>query len=273
MNNHRQTRARLYLEAVWPAMADLVVWSPQAREIIKTWNLEIRLGVWRKVHQAVYFQGEEAQRGICCKARKHRLWITALTNCQFNRFFEGSGWALPMIYGSLCQLPKLKKLKELSLLLKRYLEPDADALQDSQFAADSAAMTLGVLVRSAAAIVKYEKESLRLAEQLPSGTAKFRIYGARPVEFWITVAGGQQYLQRELIVRQVSGSLASTMPSDISRQSDVEIIFHSPQSFIQMAQDKLDFQATVGLGQITLRGFLPLADGVGAIMERVGYYL
>lgn len=57
------------------------------------------------------------------------------------------------------------------------------------------------------------------------------------------------------------------------RAPDARVCFKSAQSALYASQQKLDELSAIGRGELEVQGFLPLADGLNGVMNRVAYYL
>lgn len=266
-------RAMLYLHAVLAALEELTIYAPKARKLAEEIDLKITFKIKGNIkpynastlliqngnvsffsefnpnatrieHDQKY---QERKRFLNNRLKGH-VTLFFFGYRHFVTFFEGKSKFPPFMYGNLSGLKQLIIFQKLSALLKDYMEPTPALLNESGVAEAHAAMLLKVLSSGVRVILKWDPSAAHFLESAPLGEIEFKVNGF------------QQFI-----------SLNASKGHEAYPRT--RVIFDTPSQFIAMLEDKLDFQAAVGRGDIHMEGFIPLADAAGMLMERVGLYL
>lgn len=250
--------AALHLKAVLPCMEDLARLSPEARAVISGWNLRLRFTSLRGGPTTnLDIQNDTITSPFSSASTDlPTLSVVFSSPQQVVNMFENKGVALPLPVGNPLHMPRLMEFKKLADLLQQYLRPSTPDLDDEAFLRNHATMLLGLMTRACAVLTTSEEESHHLMQEGPRGTALFCIKELEPCR-WI----------------RWNGSKCSSGNGEPDDEPDVRITFRNPQILFLASQQQLDPLATVGKGDVTVEGLVPLADTLSLVMDRISLYL
>lgn len=248
--------ACLLLKAVFPAFADLFNEAPTAREGLESANFSLRLQTTSGLRSTLRFGN-----GSCCylgeEKGKADIVLHFLSNRLAAPHLEGRVFAMPMPIRGVALWRQLRSFMRLSKLLERYLKGGSqDAASNLLCGKTQSWLTLGVCLRAAVQLSRHERFSRRHARDLPDGYAEFHIAESNRGG-WIRCEKG----------KLSAGSGATAEPAR------VRILFPNAQTALDALNDRIDLAAAAGAGTIRVEGYLPLADGLGVLFDRVPAYL
>jgi hypothetical protein len=247
--------AQLNLHAVLPALEDLVRLSPPARQLIEGWNFSLRMQLGRGPAATLV---SESGRLTVHRDAAHsaQLVLLFLSASQLNRTFLNQKAMPPLPVAGFWRLAKVRTFTALTKLLDQALQPTPEALRDPTFRLLHLRLLFKVLLGAIPVIGSHDPPSRHSLGHTPPGLAEIRAPALELVG-WADWADG----------RLTSG----TGPAP--RSPDVIITFCDRETTDAALLGKLDPNAAVGLGQIDVRGLVPLADGLSLVMDRVEGYL
>jgi hypothetical protein len=247
--------ARLHLHAVLPALADLTENSAAAREAAKGWDFALRLQLAGGLGTTIVPHGTRLEvypHG----GPKPRLTLHFLSALQLNRTFLGAPTWPPLPMGQVWRLGGLRPFTALTKLLNDALQPDAAALEDPAFLRMHLRLLFKVLLGALPVIAGSDPAAAHTLAATPPGLAEI-LMPALDLSGWARWDGK----------RMTAG--AGPAPD----APDARIRFRDEAAATAALRSQLDNAAAVGLGQIEVRGLVPLADGLGVVMDRVEAYL
>lgn len=255
--SHPAIQCRVHLRAGLPALGDLVGLVPEAQKLVDRTEGQLRVRRWRGPWVALglekgrirQLREEEVQRP---------LDMVFLTDRQVNRFFRGRGWALPLITGGFGHLGLLKPLRLLADLLKKHLRVPDQNEDDLAPWRIHVQLLLPVILRAVKEIGEHDPEAGAILSQTPGGLVEFRI-GALPYRTRI-------WWRKDRRIVETGEECASAPP-------DVMITFRDERIAAAAMRPGFDAAVAVGRGDLVVRGLLPLAEGLGLVMDRVPLYL
>ena len=249
------TLAQLNLHAVLPALEDLTRLSPPARELIQHWNFSLRLQLAGGPAATLVSENGSltVQRDATPPARLVLLFLAA---GQLNRTFLNQRALPPLPIAGFWRLAKVRTFTALTKLLDQALQPAPGALDDPAFRELHLRLLFKVLLGAIPVIGLQDPPSRHSLGHTPPGLAEIRA-PALDLAGWADWTG----------TRLTSG----TGPAP--RAPDVVITFCDRPTTDAALLGKLDPNAAVGLGQVDVRGLVPLADGLSLVMDRVEGYL
>ena len=131
--SREQILARLHLHAVLPALADLAVLAPEARQIATGWNFSLRLQLPGGPAATLVSPGDGTLRVDPGAATPARLVLTFLSARQLNRTFLNQSALPPLPTGGAWRILGVRPFVALTKVLDRYLQPTPDFLTDEPF--------------------------------------------------------------------------------------------------------------------------------------------
>jgi hypothetical protein len=249
------TLAQLNLHAVLPALEDLVRLSPPARQLIEGWDFSLRLQLAGGPAATLVSEHGRitVQRDAALPARLVLLFLSA---GQLNRTFLNQAAMPPLPIAGFWRLAKVRTFTALTKLLDQALQPAPEALEDADFRLLHLRLLFKVLLGAIPVIGSQDPASRHSLGHTPPGLAEIRA-PALDLVGWTDWSGG----------RLTSGI------GPAGRAPDVVITFRDRETTDAALLGKLDPNAAVGLGNVDVRGLVPLADGLSLVMDRVEGYL
>ncbi len=250
--------ARLHLHAVLPALADLVALSPDARKISSTWNFSLRLQLPGGPAATLVSPGDGTLRVTPSAGTPARLVLTFLSARQLNRTFLNQSALPPLPTGGFWRLLNVRPFVALTRLLDRCLQPTPAALLDEPFRRLHLRLLFRVLVEAVPTIAEHDPVARHSLSHTPDGLAELRVPSLALVG-WMHWARGRM--------------TSAPGPAPAGTAPDAVITFTDLPTADAALLGRLDPNAAVGLGRVDVRGLVPLADGLSAVMDRVEGYI
>lgn len=255
VDSFAETLGHLHLSAVLPALEDLVQLSPPAAALARGWSFPLRLRL-RGGPQATILPRGGALRVTLEPPPPGAMTLNFLGARQLNRAFRNQRALPPIPSGAVWHLAGIQRFTKLSKLLDRALQPTPDALRDPGFLSLHLRLLFKVLMGALPVIAARDPGVRHALASTPRGLAEIRMDG-------LDLLGWARWDGKQLA--------AATGPPPTA--PDVQIIFRDAATAAAALRSQLDATAAVGLGQIEIRGLVPLADGLSAAMDRVETYL
>lgn len=251
----RKIKARLYLNAVLPAFEDLLQQCDRAKSILADRAFNLTFQTSSGLRSSLLLKDKSCQFIKSNRPRSH-IVLHFITEEHLNKEFENTGFRLPIPIKGSTRIGDLKTFKALSAQLENCLRPSEEQLQDDAFHHFHVGLQLGIALRAAIELASHEPLSRNIMRDTPEGLAYFSVgkdgYGA-----WVQWEKG----------KLTSGK--GTPP----RPPDVTVEFNDAQIALQAVGNRIDVMAALGLGDIKVRGLIPLADSLGYIFERIPLYI
>jgi hypothetical protein len=258
----RTTRAnpavlsRLYLSAVLPCLTDLAAEDPPAREILGDLDASIVLRIVGGPAATLRLRpGRVAWENG--SGRAPSVILLFLSDRHLNAFFSGKTWALPLAVWGGWRIGLLIRFSRLTKRLEAVLNGDAAVLATEAGRRLHARLSLIAAGLGLRPLAEGDEVSRKTLSSLPAGLAAFTIEGEQGATIWFD-HGSADY---------------AAGWGEPPRRPDVRITFADMTVAYAAMRDEIDTLAAIGLGQITVEGLVPLADGLNVVMERLRVYL
>jgi hypothetical protein len=239
--SHDDIAARLYLEAVLPAMEELARVSPPARALIGGWDCSVEFAVAGQGGAAVLFKdGIVSVLRERCRDAVISLWF--VSSRQLVNQFAGRGFSLPLPRRGIFRLASLWRFQRVGKILEEELEQHPLLL-------------LSVALGSVGPLVEEDAKAWELMRDCPEGVAEFGIPASR-LFGWVEWRNGE--------IKWGRGRAA---------RADVMVHFYDERIALAALRGELDEWAAIGAGKLVVRGLVPLAEALGAVMERAEVYV
>lgn len=248
-----RTLAAIHLLGVVPTLGPLVAHDDAAATLAgsKPWSLGIRLVGGPSV--ILVHDGSRRLTVVEQAPIPPAAFLTFLTPGHLNRLFRREPSAIPpFTLRGLFHLDLARKFEGLMELAETFLRPDGPG-------ADQLAIRVPMLLEVARggllALSRYDGEIAETLASVPAGLATVGLVDGPA--FWIDTAARPW----------TSGS---TPPP---RKVDVGIQFRTPAMAAAAFDNTLDPTVAVGRGDIRIHGWLPLADALNHLLDRLQPYL
>lgn len=249
--------ARLLLKAVFPAFADLFNAVPAAREGLEGADLRLRLQTGSGLRATLAFE-----QGRCRYLGEERVRADIILHFLSDRLvkphLQGRAFATPVPIRGIRLWREIQSFSRLGKLFEGSLNGTSGGAGEGEPPCRSTQswLTLGVCLRAAVQLSRHETFSRQFARGMPEGYAEFCI-GENKQGGWIHSFDG----------KLAAGGGASPEPAR------VRVLFPDAETALDALDDRIDLFAAVGTGKIRVEGYLPLADALGILFERVPAYL
>lgn len=252
---HDRVLANLQLHAILPALVPLCGEVPHAADIIRNWNLRLFMGVLGGELSILDFHSGRAHAPGSTEPRP-AVYLLAPSHGWLNAMFLSPTPPPPIPFGHPRALLQILGFDALGKVLRAYLEPSCEQLAQPSFQKTHARLTLAVMARAAAVLIREDAECAGLVATHSLATIEFRI----------EELGQSAWLQ--------VGNAPCFDPSvPLAAKPDARVTFSTVHTFLDAKQAKLDQLAAVGAGAIRVEGSIPLADRMGLVMDRIAHYL
>jgi hypothetical protein len=247
--------SRLYLSAVLPCLTDLAEQDPAAREILGTTQASIALRILGGPAATVRLRsGEVAWENGSGGAPS--VILLFFNDRHLNAFFSGKKWAVPLAAWGGWRVGVLSRFAKLAKRLEAVLDGDARVLGTAAGRRLYARLSLIAGGLGLKPLAQGDEPARNILRSLPPGLAAFSIEGEENATVWFD-----------------HGFADAAGWGEPPRRPEVRIRFADITVAYAAMRDEIDALAAVGAGQIKIDGLIPLADGLGAVMERLRVYL
>ena len=250
--------ARLHLQAVLPALEDLAAATPATRRLAEGWRFSLRLRLAGHDGPAatILSSGDGTLRVLPHGNAPAQMTLLFLGASQLNRTFLNAAALPPLPLGAPWKLGKLRTFTKLAAELNTALQPTMGALEDETYRNVHLRLLFRVLIGAIPPIGMGDPAAVHSLSHTPAGLAQIQA-PARGLSGWVRWTG-----------RTLTSAIGAP-----PAPPDVIITFRDLPTVDAALLGTLDNNAAVGLGQIDVRGLVPLADGLGMVMDRVDGYL
>ncbi len=168
--------ARLHLQAVLPALEDLVAASPAARHLVEGWNFSLRLRLAGNdgPTATLVSPGDGTLRVHTHAGAPARMTLLFLSAGQLNRTFLNAAALPPLPLGAPWLLGKLRPFTKLAAELNTMLQPADGALDDEAFRTLHLRLLFRVLIGAIPPIGMGDPAAARSLAHTPPGLAEIQ---------------------------------------------------------------------------------------------------
>jgi hypothetical protein len=183
------------------------------------------------------------------------LWLASASQCV--SLFSKSGLAIPVPVGGWQVLPKMPLFQKLTDRLQAVLQPSDADLADIHFLRAHVFCSLHLAIHALPAMLELDPEGIPVLSSAPKGVAEFIFHSELFPKLWLDLRGD----------RPVAGTGAAPAAPLVS------LDFRNDEAARLAMANQLDGLAALGLGDLVLEGYVPLADGLDLVMARIQPYL
>lgn len=250
---HESILANLHLNAVLPLMEEIAEFDCEAQEIIKNWNCSIQFHILGQSGVNLIFSDSriKVQRGTRLLPSVALLFPSPTS---LNKMFKG-GFVLPIIWKGFWHIVIIKNFINLTKRLEYYLRPNEALLKDKKNFKFIVKLMLYTAVYGIKEVGEKDPSLKNLVEHTAQGTLEIKILPDGPAAH-ITLKDGEFYPAK-----------------GTAQNPDIIMEFRNHQVAYDLFQGKLDAMAALGSCDVVMRGFLPMADNISVIMDKIGGYL
>ena len=173
----------------------------------------------------------------------------------FNLFMDGRGLPFSVVEGWY-RIDLLIRFLIMMLRMKKLLRPSPHLLSNASFKHRHVQALLMLGLRASRELATLEPKSQWALHTGAQGMVEFCIEGA-DICAWCTVS--------RISLEHGSGHAPGV--------ANVIITFKDVDAILTLLRNEIDFLSATGLTWIKVRGFVPLADTIGFVMDRVHRYL
>ena len=247
----QRTMAYINLYGVLGALEELCAMDEEARALIG--DRRIRIGFRVNGGPAATLCFENGTCRLVDGADACDIRLPFATPEKFNGMIDGTVTPIPSK-----GLTKVKFLlgpfTKLTDLLGRYLRASEEDLKDPEFFRKSTTLMFYVIASALSQIGNRDRIGRASASYMPDGVISLRINGGPEAAIGV----------RDHVLRTVKS--ASEKPSAVMEFESMEIAR-------DLFDGKRNSLASIGVGEIRVRGLMPLLDNMNRILDRVGLYL
>jgi len=243
--------ARLHLQAVLPAFPELMKHSEAACQLMLKQRFRLRFSCRDLSAELCFNRGR-------CRYRSHprarpSIHLRYLTYPQLNRGFSGNACSLPIPRLSPFHIPKLLTFSKLSAQLKAILESTRELSTAQKLL--HFRLALRIALAAATVLIDHEAFSNSLLGEAQDWAVRFRLEDT-DLDLWIGRRKG-----------------CLTWRENFSAPAVAELHFSSIDMAHRSLQGTLDNMAAMNEGGLRLKGYLPVAERLSLVLERVPLYL
>lgn len=247
-------KARLNLNAVLRNLELLPELDATAAEIIREWTVAIRFSIRGDLSARLAFRG-----GACTyqpdASDPADVSLFFWSGAHLNAMFENRANPIPL--KGFARLGFLKnEFPRITERLEYYLKPDAEQLNDAEYVRINTTLTLYTAVFAACELARLDPIARLVAQQTPAGVLQMGILPDGPCAHLVYDGHGG--------VTAVRG--AADAPSASITISDF-------QTANRLFNGQLDGFGAVVLGDVQLKGLIPMIDNSNLILDRIPLYL
>lgn len=251
---HEILKARLNLNAVLRNIEALPALDPTTAEIIREWTVSVRFSVRSVMSARLSFKG-----GSCAyqpdTADTADVSLFFWSGAHLNAMFDNRANPIPL--KGFRRLGFLKnEFPRVTERLEYYLKPTDELLQDEAYLRANTTLTLYTAVFAACEVARLDPVARAVACQTPAGALQFSILPDGP--------------HAHLVHDGLGGITACRGPA---KAPTAIITIRDFQTANQLFNGTLDSFGAVALGDVQLKGLIPLIDNTNLILDRIPLYL
>ncbi len=247
-------KARLNLNAVMRNLENLPSLDPETAALIQSWEIAVRFRVVGGIAARLGFHD-----GKCVYQQGGRetadIALLFLTHGHLNALFEER--SIPVPYKGFKQLGFLKNdFPKVTKRLEYFLKPTPALLEDEGYVRVNTVLSLYTAVYAACELVRFDPVCKQIGAQMPAGTLQLSVLPEGP----------HAYIGYDGKGGATAGIGQAEKPSAI-------LSFASRQVANALFNGQLDGFGAVALGDIKIRGLVPLVENSNVIFDRIPLYL
>lgn len=247
-------KARLNLNAVLRNLEALPALDPEAAEIIREWTVSVRFGIRNDLSARLRFNG-----GRCAyeanASEPADVSLFFWSGAHLNAMFENQANPIPL--RGFRRLGFLKnEFPRITQRLEYFLKPTDELLDDPAYLRVNTTLTLYTAVFAACELARLDPIARAVAQQTPAGALQMSILPEGP--------------HAHLLYDGRGGVRAGRGPAE---QASAVITLRDMQTANRLFNGKLDGFGAVALGDVKLKGVIPLVDNTNLILDRIPLYL
>ncbi|MFA7692907.1 MAG: hypothetical protein GX117_03435 [Candidatus Hydrogenedentes bacterium] len=247
-------KARLNLNAVLRNLEVLPELDTETQAQIKDWDVSIRFWIKGDISPVLRFK-----EGRCYFEQEAQaasdVILFFMSPLQLNNMFENKGNPIPL--KGFTRLGFLKnEFAQLTQRLEYFLKPDQNTPRDDTYKRINTALSLYTAAYAAKELAALDPVASIVAAQTPSGIVQIRILPEGPYAW----------------ARYKDKGIVDCGRGEIKDASAV-LSFRNHEIANAAFTGELDEFGSVALGDVELRGMLPLIDNTNLILDRIGTYL
>ncbi|GMT45814.1 MAG: hypothetical protein IEMM0006_1646 [bacterium] len=251
--SQQKIKAGINLYAVLKTLEDLVAYDDVARAIIESKKICIQFSVKSGPKAWVYFKNGQCTvgRGKAAKSQV-TLWFSSCGH--LNKMFDGKANPIPL--KGFTKLGFLQKqFTQLTQRLEHFLRPGKVENPDEHYIRMNTLFTLTIAAFALPEIALYDKRAKFTASHLPDGTLQMSVLPDGP-DVYLEINNG----------KIMAGKGKATRP-------DAMLLMKNNRVANDFLNGKSDPFTAIALGEVMIKGQIPILDGINLILDRVIYYV
>ena len=249
-------KAHLNLYAVLQNLEDLVQLDAKMTQLTTDWDISIQFSVRNGPAAHIAFQGGGCTHGVGQHPKPAvKLFFTSPKH--LNDMFAGTASPIPL--KGFTRLGFLKsEFPKLTDRLSFYLKPAeqaAEAITGAPYRKISTILTLHTAAYAVKVLAQLEPASQQIAASIPTGALELSVLPDGPHAHVVfngrSVSAGKTPVERPM----------------------AKMLFRDLDAANDLLSGRVDSFRAVAQGDTMLRGQIPIIDGVGLILDRIGQYL
>ncbi len=251
--SEQKIKAGINLYAILKNLEDLVAYDDEARALVAGREVTIQFTVKDGPKAWVTFDKDGCRVGRGRAALSHvHLWFTSCEH--LNKMFDGNANPIPV--KGFTKLGFLQK--EFTALTKRleyFLRPENVENPDDHYIKMNTMFTLTIAAFALPEIALYDKRAKYTASHLPDGSLQMSVLPGGP----------HVYLEiKDHKITAGKGLLEKPMAAMLMKDAQVANDFLNGKS---------DPFTAIALGEVMIKGQIPILDGINLILDRVIHYV
>ncbi len=249
----QRIKAGINLYAILKNLEDLTAFDDEARALVRDRKICIQFTVKDGPRAWVNFENGQCTvgRGKAKKSQVH-LWFSS---CQhLNKMFDGKANPIPL--KGFTKLGFLQKeFTALTQRLEYFLRPEQVEHPDDHYIRMNTMFTLTIAAFALPEIALYDKRASYTASHLPDGTLQMSVLPDGP-HVYLTIKNGK-----------------ITAGKGKTEHPDALMLMKNAPVANDFLNGKSDPFTAIALGDVMIKGQLPILDGINLILDRVIHYV
>lgn len=247
-------KARLNLNAVLRNLEVLPALDKEAADIIRDWSLSIRFTIRGDMSAYLSFAGGKCVYDTETTATAD-VSLYFLSPGHLNAMFDNK--AMPIPLRGFSKLGFLKnEFPKITKRLEYFLKPEGALLEEPEYVRVNTALTLYTAAFAICELVQLEPVSKLVGASMPAGALQLNVLPEGPYAYVLYDGKGGAIAYR--------GQTTNPMAS---------LSFRDCQTANQLLNAKLDGFNAIALGDLKLKGMIPLIDNTNLMLDRIPLYL
>jgi len=249
----QRIKAGINLYAVLKNLEDLVAFDKEAAGLVKGRKICIQFSVKNGPKAWAKFDNElcSVGRGKAAKSHVH-LWFSSCEH--LNKMFDGKANPIPL--KGFTKLGFLQKeFTQLTKRLEYFLRPENVENPDEHYIQMNTRFTLTIAAYALPEIALYDERAKYTASHLPDGTLQMGVLPDGP-DVYLSIKNGK--------ITAGKGKVS---------HPDAMMIMKNARVANEFLNGKSDPFTAIALGDVLIKGQIPILDGVNLILDRVIHYV